>query len=194
MVRFASIAGLVVVGLMATASARAETMNYKADLRADTEVPPNPSKGVGHVTATYDTDSKKLSWKVGYSDLTGPALRGVVLGLLALDGVLSAIFAALLLPIRIGTFPFPISAVISGALNAVLVWAGLQWTASGRLGAIALWAWLLTVGALALGGPDGDVVFGGPGFDEYAPMVLLILGVLPPAALLWRRARQRASD
>ncbi len=73
MVRFAPLAGLVVVGLMATAPARAETVNYKADLRADTEVPPNPGKGVGHVTATYDTDSKKLSWKVGYSDLTGPA-------------------------------------------------------------------------------------------------------------------------
>jgi hypothetical protein len=97
------------------------------------------------------------------------------------------------LPIRIGTFPFPISAVISGALNAVLVWVGLQWTASRRLGAIALWAWLLTVAALALGGPGGDVVFGGPGFDEYAPMVLLILGVLPPAALLWRRARHKAN-
>ena len=73
MFRFASFAGLALVGLMATAPAWAETVNYKADLRADTEVPPNPSKGVGHVTATYDTDAKKLAWKVGYSDLTGPA-------------------------------------------------------------------------------------------------------------------------
>jgi hypothetical protein len=99
----------------------------------------------------------------------------------------------LLLPIRIGTFPFPITALISGAVNAALVWAGLQWTSSSRLGAIALWAWLLTVAALAWGGPGGDVIFGGPGFDEYAPLVLLILGALPPAALLWRRTRGPAS-
>jgi hypothetical protein len=122
-----------------------------------------------------------------------PRLRGLVLTLLALDGVFSAIFAALLLPLRIGTFPFPISALLSGALNALLVWAGLQWTSSARLGAIALWAWLLTIGAMALGGPGGDVIFGGAGFDEYAPLVLLVLGVLPAAALLWRRSRRHAS-
>lgn len=73
MLRFVTTAGLALIGLMATASARAETVNYKAELRADTEVPPNPSKGVGHVTATYDTGTKKLSWKVGYTDLTGSA-------------------------------------------------------------------------------------------------------------------------
>jgi hypothetical protein len=121
-------------------------------------------------------------------------LRVTVLGLLALDGVLSAIFGALLLPSRIGTFPFPISAVISGAVNAALVWAGLQQTASARLGALPLWTWLLTVAALSIGGPHGSVVFGGPGFDEYGALVLLVLGALPPAAVLWRHARRRTTD
>jgi hypothetical protein len=36
-------------------------------------VPPTTSKGTGTVTATYDTTSKKLSWKGSYADLTGPA-------------------------------------------------------------------------------------------------------------------------
>jgi CHRD domain-containing protein len=36
-------------------------------------VPPNDSKGSGSVTATYDTASKKLSYKGSYSGLTGPA-------------------------------------------------------------------------------------------------------------------------
>lgn len=74
MLRFTSLAGMALAGLVVAAGpAAAETQNFKADLRANTEVPPNDSKGVGHVTATYDTDSKTLSWKVGYSDLTGPA-------------------------------------------------------------------------------------------------------------------------
>lgn len=113
-----------------------------------------------------------------------------MLGLLAVDGVLSAVFAALLLPSRIGTVPFPVSAVISGALNAALVWAGLEWTASRRLAAISLWTWLLTVAGLTLGGPGGGVIFGGTGFDEYGPLVLLVVGFLPPAAVLWRHARR----
>jgi hypothetical protein len=143
-------------------------------------------------------------WIVGgssrqHSDLTRPTkhhsvLRTVVLSLLALDGVLSAIFGALLLPSRIGSVPFPISALISGVVNGALVWAGLQWTSDARLGAIALWTWLATLGGLALGGPGGDVVFGGSGFDEYALLVLLGVGALPPGWVLWRRTRSKATD
>jgi hypothetical protein len=51
----------------------AATVNLKADLKASDEVPPNDSKATGTVTVTYDTASKKLSWKGTYKDLTGPA-------------------------------------------------------------------------------------------------------------------------
>ena len=119
-------------------------------------------------------------------------LRPVVLTLLAIDGVLSAIAAAFFLPLRIGTVPFPISALISGLVNAALVWAALQWTQSPRLAALPLWCWLLTVAGLTLGGPGDDIVFGGVGVMEYAPLVLIVLGALPPALLLWRRVRADA--
>ena len=48
-------------------------VNLKADLKAASEVPPTDSKGTGSVTATFDTASKKLSWKGNVSGLTGPA-------------------------------------------------------------------------------------------------------------------------
>jgi hypothetical protein len=51
----------------------AETINFKADLKASSEVPPNDSKGSGFVTATYDSASKKLAYKGNYSGLTGAA-------------------------------------------------------------------------------------------------------------------------
>jgi len=51
----------------------AETVSFKAELKASEEVPPNDSKAAGTVTATYDTASKKLTWKGNYSGLTGPA-------------------------------------------------------------------------------------------------------------------------
>jgi CHRD domain len=55
------------------APASADMVNFKADMNAAAEVPPNNSKGTGTVTATYDTAAKKLSWKGSYKDLSGPA-------------------------------------------------------------------------------------------------------------------------
>jgi hypothetical protein len=113
--------------------------------------------------------------------------RVAILTLLAVDGVLCAIAAAFFLPIRIGPVPFPISALIAGLVNAALVWAAMQFTSSPRLAALPLWTWLLTVAVLTLGGPGDDIVFGGVGLMAWAALLLIVLGTLPPAALLWRR-------
>jgi hypothetical protein len=122
-----------------------------------------------------------------HPDLT--PLRPAVLTLLAIDGVLSAVAAAFFLPLRIGSVPFPISALLSGLVNAALVWAALQWTSAPRVAGLPLWSWLLTVAGLTFGGPGDDIVFGGVGIMEYAPLLLIVLGALPPAALLWRHVR-----
>ena len=121
--------------------------------------------------------------------MTDPAIRTVILALLAVDGVISAVAGALLFPVYLGTVPFPISALVSGLLNAALVWAAMYWTESKRLAALPLWIWLLTVAALTLGGPGGDIVFGGPGVMAYSVLLFIVLGVLPPGWLLWRRGR-----
>jgi hypothetical protein len=125
-----------------------------------------------------------------HPDLT--PLRPAVLTLLAIDGVLSAVAAAFFLPVRIGSVPFPISALLSGLVNAALVWAALQVTSAPRMAALPLWCWLLTVAGLTFGGPGDDIVFGGVGIMEYAPLLLIVLGALPPAALLWRHVRATA--
>ncbi len=59
--------------LAVTPAAFAEMVNYKADLKASSEVPANDSKGSGALTATYDTATKKLTYTATYKDLTGPA-------------------------------------------------------------------------------------------------------------------------
>jgi hypothetical protein len=51
----------------------ADMMKMKADLKASNEVPPVDSAGKGAVDVTYDSSSKKLSWKGTYSGLSGPA-------------------------------------------------------------------------------------------------------------------------
>ena len=45
----------------------------KATLDGKSEVPPNTSAGTGTADINYDAASKKLTWKVTYSGLSGPA-------------------------------------------------------------------------------------------------------------------------
>lgn len=110
----------------------------------------------------------------------------MLLAILGLDGVLSALMAIFFLPLRIGAVPFPISALLSGVLNAALVWAGLQWTSAPRLGALPLWTWLATVLLFTVIGPGDDIVFGGAGIMEFGPVLLVALGALPAAWVLMR--------
>jgi hypothetical protein len=63
-----------VAHLASIAAPRAEILNYKVTLTAAAETPPTTSAGSGALTATYDTDSKKLEWTVTYSGLTGPPI------------------------------------------------------------------------------------------------------------------------
>lgn len=140
------------------------------------------------LTFSSDTDVRR----------TDSALRVVIFVFLAVDGVISAVLGAIFVQVHLGAWPFPISALLSGLLNASLVWVGQQWTDSGRWAAIALWTWLLTLAALASWGAGGflatsfggffdDVFFGGPGFDQFSFLVLLVLGAVPPALVLMRR-------
>lgn len=68
-----SILPLVGAAGMLVGAARAETVNLKADLAAGQETPPTTSTGTGTLKGTYDTSTKKLSWTVTYSGLTGAA-------------------------------------------------------------------------------------------------------------------------
>lgn len=60
--------------LVAVSGANAETVKYKATLSGASEVPANDSKGTGTADLTYDTASKKLTYTITYSGLTGDAL------------------------------------------------------------------------------------------------------------------------
>jgi CHRD domain-containing protein len=59
------------LGIAFAGPAFAEKM--KATLDAKSETPPNASTATGMADINYDAASKKLTWKLTYSGLTGPA-------------------------------------------------------------------------------------------------------------------------
>jgi hypothetical protein len=70
----------VLTGFAVSIPAQAEMLSFKADLVGASEVPPTTSKGAGTADLTYDTATKKLSYKVTYTGLTGPATMGHIHG------------------------------------------------------------------------------------------------------------------
>lgn len=66
-------ASLIAAAILTASPAIAETMTFTAELKASSEVPPNPSTAAGSVTATFDTATKVLSWKGTIAGLTGTA-------------------------------------------------------------------------------------------------------------------------
>jgi len=140
---------------------------------------------VARRTARQHPDLTDVTTGAGRS--TGSVFRVILFTLLAIDGVVSAVIGAFFLPVWLFGIPFPVSALLSGLLNAALVWVGLQWTSSTKLAAIPLWTWFLTVLVLMFGGPGSDNVLGSRGLSEFGPLVLLVLGVGPAVFLLRRQ-------
>ncbi|MGE4249641.1 MAG: CHRD domain-containing protein [Parvibaculaceae bacterium] len=67
-----SLAGLAGL-MMLAAPALGETMMFKADLKAASEVPPAQSNGEGNAMVTLDTEKKTVAWKTTFSGLSGDA-------------------------------------------------------------------------------------------------------------------------
>jgi len=59
--------------VFAAGVAGAATLHFATTLKGADEVPPNTTTGTGQVSATLDTATKTLAYKVTYSGLTGPA-------------------------------------------------------------------------------------------------------------------------
>src|ERR1700733_4171673 len=73
MLRFGFGGAASAVLLPFTSPTYAATLQFKADLKGSSEVPPTQTTGTGTVTVTFDPTTKQLTWDGTYSGLTGPA-------------------------------------------------------------------------------------------------------------------------
>ena len=64
--------GVAAIALIASSTAFAQ-VKMKADITGAQEVPPVTTQGKGSADVTFDPASKKLSWTINYSGLSGPA-------------------------------------------------------------------------------------------------------------------------
>ena len=64
---------MLALGAAVTFAGPAFAEKMKATLDGKSEVPPNASTGTGTADVDYDAASKKLTWKLTYSGLSGPA-------------------------------------------------------------------------------------------------------------------------
>lgn len=66
------LAGLLGV-MLVSGPAIGETVMFKADMKASSEVPPAQSSGEGNAMVTLDTEKKTLAWKTTFGGLSGDA-------------------------------------------------------------------------------------------------------------------------
>jgi len=100
-------ASSLVAGTLATlficGVARADQINFKADLNGATEVPPVTTAGKGSATASLNTATKMLTWTVDYSGMSGPVTAAHIHGPAATGanaGVLVSLGTNLASPIK----------------------------------------------------------------------------------------------
>jgi hypothetical protein len=67
-------------GLLSASAAFAETVTFNVALSGANESPPNDSPATGSAEATFDTETKMLTYSVTYDGLTGPALAAHIHG------------------------------------------------------------------------------------------------------------------
>jgi hypothetical protein len=65
--------GIVAITMLTVSASFAQEVKMKADLAGTQEVPPVTTQAKGTAAVTFDPASKKLSWTVNYSGLSGPA-------------------------------------------------------------------------------------------------------------------------
>jgi len=104
------LAALALAALIAGATAaRADVLNFQADLTGGREVPSNDSTATGHVEAALDTNTNTLTWTCVYAGLSAAPIGAHFHGPVSYVGATSEENA----PIQVGT-PGSLASPFSG--------------------------------------------------------------------------------
>ncbi len=104
----------------------------------------------------------------------------VLLAVLALDGFIVGLLSVAFLNFYVGATPVPVTALLGGLANGVLLWLAAGHTASpARM--LPLAGWVIAMGVGLLGGPGGDALL----FSDWRTLLLVVLGAGIPVVVSW---------
>ncbi|TQF73847.1 hypothetical protein FK531_03975 [Rhodococcus spelaei] len=115
-------------------------------------------------------------------------LDSAILALLVFDGLLTAVLAVLFLPVRLGSVPFPVSALAAAVINVLLVVGARTVTDRPVMTALPVVGWFVGFAICMFGGPGGDALL----LADWRTLLLLVCGVVPPGILLFKFASDAA--
>ncbi|MEU4342170.1 hypothetical protein AB0H00_13040 [Nocardia sp. NPDC023852] len=111
------------------------------------------------------------------------ALAPVVLVLLVLNGLITLFLEVLYLPTYLGAIAFPLSGVLAGGVNLLLVLGARSVSPRTAAMFLPLLAWTLGFLICASTGPGGDIMLG----SDWRTVLLLFCGLVPPLAYIYFR-------
>ncbi|WP_433199881.1 hypothetical protein ACQP1G_07395 [Nocardia sp. CA-107356] len=111
-------------------------------------------------------------------------LGPVIIGVLVLDALITLALEVLYLPTYIGTVAFPLSAVLAGVVNVLLVMGVHSVTHRISAALLPLAAWTFGFLACSATGPGGDILLA----SDWRTLLLLFCGLVPPLLYLYFRA------
>ncbi len=113
----------------------------------------------------------------------------VLLAVLTGDGFIVGLLSIAFLNVHVGVVPVPVTALLGGLANAVLLWLAAGHTgSSARM--LPLAGWVIAMGVGLFGGPGGDALL----FTDWRTLLLVLLGAGIPAVVSWSGRLPVGSD
>ena len=112
----------------------------------------------------------------------------VIMALLVIDGAAIGVLSVFFLPLWVGGVPMPVTVLVAGIANLLLVRAAANYADRLLLVSAPLLAWGAVFLILALSSPGGSVIVPA----NLRAALLVLVGVLPAAIWVARRGLQTA--
>ncbi|MGK8522295.1 hypothetical protein ACRS6B_12380 [Nocardia asteroides] len=117
----------------------------------------------------------------------GRVLGPVILLFLVVDALLTLALETLYLPTYLGSVAFPVSVVVAGLVNVLLVAGARSVSTRPAILGLPLVAWAFGFLVCASAGPGGDILLG----QDWRTALLLFGGLLPAMAYIYISSNAR---
>ncbi|MGY4099578.1 hypothetical protein ACW2Q0_08455 [Nocardia sp. R16R-3T] len=130
------------------------------------------------MNVTFDKAAKRA-----YGARETLPLGPVIISVLVLDALITLALEVLYLPTYINTVAFPVSAVLAGVVNVLLVMGVRSITHRVSVMILPLVAWTFGFLLCSVTGPGGDILLG----SDWRTLLLLFCGLVPPLLYIYFR-------